>query len=354
MIFNPFEKNKKSYLGVDIGTTSIKVVEIEIGKDKPILKNYAILESAGHLERQNDVIQTSTLKIVESDTSKFLKSLLLEMDASSHNTFGSLPSFSAFTSLIEAPFASNEEIAQAMTYQAKSLIPMAITDVTIDWLQVGERTDGNLRKKQIFLLSVPNEEIRKYETIFKNAGISLRSLEIEGLSLARLLTAGETTDTLIIDIGARSTGIFVAANGFLKYNAQTDFGGSSLTQAISNGLGINIRRAEELKKQRGLLGSGGEYELSTLMLPYLDVILNEGKRAKDNYEKTYNGKIERVILSGGGANLLGIDKYTSEFFALPTEKANPWNNIEFNPQIAPLVSEIGPFLSVAIGLAIKQ
>jgi len=182
----------------------------------------------------------------------------------------------------------------------------------------------------------------------------LVALEVEGLSLARILTAGDPTLTIIADVGARSTAILVAQNGILKYSAQTDFAGGSLTQSIAGGLSINVRRAEELKKQRGLLGSGGEYELSTLMMPFLDVILSEVKRVRDNYEKTYREKVERIILSGGGANLLGIEKYTSDTFSLPTVKADPFTKIIYPPEAAPLVKELGPPFAVALGLGIRQ
>ncbi|HEY4496937.1 MAG TPA: pilus assembly protein PilM, partial [Candidatus Paceibacterota bacterium] len=130
--------------------------------------------------------------------------------------------------------------------------------------------------------------------------------------------------------------------------------GASLTQSISNGLNINIRRAEDLKKQRGLIGTGGEYELSTLMAPFLDVILGEVKRVKYNYETNYKGKIEKIILSGGGANLKGIEDYVKREFELATEKGNPLSDIEYPQNVAPLINEIGSPFAVSIGLAMKN
>ena len=90
------------------------------------------------------------------------------------------------------------------------------------------------------------------------------------------------------------------------------------------------------------------------MMPLLDVILSEVKRAKDNYEKNYSGKIERIILSGGGANLLGIQEYVADQFRLPTIKADPFNKVTYPPEVEPLVKEIGPTFAVALGLGIKH
>jgi len=127
-----------------------------------------------------------------------------------------------------------------------------------------------------------------------------------------------------------------------------------LTQAIANGLDINARRAEELKRQKGLLGDRGDYELSTLIFPFLDVIINEADRVRENYDKNNEHKIERVILAGGGANLLGLNKYFEKQINLPTVVGNPFSKIDYPPAIDPFVKDLGPALSVAIGLGLRE
>ncbi|MFH1188791.1 MAG: type IV pilus assembly protein PilM [bacterium] len=354
---NLFQKitGKKSYLGVDIGTTSIKIVELANAGEKPVLKNYGILESYGHLERLNNAIQTSSLKMLDRETAELLAMLVKQLKGKTTDVIASLPTFSAFTALLDIPVMSPEETAQAMQYQARAFVPLPVSEVTIDWIPIEEYEDEKGRKKQhILLVSVPNEHIERYQRIFKLAGLQLRALEIEGLSLSRILTAGDPTLTLIVDIGARSTAILVSRNGFLKYTAQTDFAGGSLTQAVSSGLRINIHRAEELKKRKGLLGTGGEQELSALMVTFLDVILGEVQRVRINYEKDYKEKIERVILSGGGANLLGIERYMSDVLKIPVVKANPFDRVIYPPAVSPFLKEMaGPF-STSLGLGIKE
>ncbi len=345
----------QSYLGVDIGTTSIKMVEILKGRRQPKLQNYGILESYGHLERLNDAIQTSSLKIMEKETANLLKLLLDKLKIKTRQAIASIPAFSAFVSLIEMPTMSEADTAKTVSFQIRQYIPLPASEVAIEWIKVGEREDeSGFTKQQIVIISVPNEQVKKYQNIFKLAGLKLRALEMESLSLIRVLIGKDPTPTLIVDIGSRSTNIAAVDQGSLKYNYQTDFAGGSLTQAIAAGININIRRAEELKKQRGLLGAGGEYELSTLTLPFLDAIINEVKRARISYEKNQERKIERVILAGGGANLLGIDKYFEEQINLPIIIGNPFSKIEYPSRIEPVVKELGPSFSVAIGLGIKE
>lgn len=102
------------------------------------------------------------------------------------------------------------------------------------------------------------------------------------------------------------------------------------------------------------MGGGAELELSTLTFPFLDAIINEAKRVKDVCEKNQGMKIERILLTGGGANLLGIDKYFNEQMNLPVIIGNPFLKVEYPAKIEPIIKELGPSFSVAIGLGIKE
>jgi len=348
---------KRNYLGVDIGTSSIKIVELaSSGRGKVDLKNYGSLEVKGHLDRVNDAIQTSSLEAIDSETIKLLTTLISKLNPGTKDVIASLPAFSAFTSLIELPSMPDEETSQAMEYQARSLVPMPIEDIHLDWFRVGKGEDARgVSQQQVFLVAVPKRQINKYQSIFSKAGLVLRALELETVALARILTKGDSSLTLILDIGARSTALAVAQNGFLLHSAQADFAASSLTQAVARGLSINIQRAEELKKQKGLLGRGGEYEVSTLMLPYLDVILNEAKRVKETYETSHGVSIGRVVLSGGGANLLGIEKRVSDQLGVPSVKAEPFEGtVHYPGSLEPVVKVVGPPFAVALGLGIRD
>lgn len=354
---NIFRKilGKRIFLGVDIGTTSIKIVELSKRGNRAVLENYGVLESYEHLDRPNNALQTSGLKMLEREAADMLISLTAQMNVQSTDVIASLPSFMSFTALLDIPLLSSEETAQAMEFQARSYIPFPLSEASTEWIPVGEYVDEKGNKNQhILVISIPNENVEKYKNIFKLAGLNLRALEVEGASLARALTSGDPTLSLIIDIGARSTAISVAQKGILTLCRQTDYAGASLTQALAGGLHINAKRAEILKKKFGLSGKGGEYEMATLMLPFLDLILGEGERVCSEYEKNYHQKIERVILSGGGSNLIGIEKYASDFFKLPAVKAHPFASVSYPQGLEPLISQIGGPFSVAFGLGMKE
>lgn len=347
-----FFSSDQKILGIDIGTASVKAVELRKSKKGIELVNYGILEAKGHLEKVNKAIQTSSLEIIDTDTAGIIRTLLENMGTSTKDVAASLPAFSAFTSLLEMPDMTVEETAQAMQYQAKSIVPMPINQVALDWIKVERRKNeqGNYQQR-VLLIAIPKKQIQKYQNIFRQAGLNLRILEIETVSLARALTKGDKTLSLIVDIGARSTAFAIARGGMLMHSTQADFAGSSLTYALANGLSINMARAEELKKQKGLLGKGGDYDVSTLMLPYLDVIISEAKRVIEGYRKSHQGSVERIILSGGGANLLGVVERLADHFGYPAVVADPFGGkISYPQSAAPVLKNTAPALSVAVGL----
>jgi len=357
---NPFNVFKRTisptYFGVDIGTTSIKVVEMKQGEKRPQVINYGLLESSGYLARANQALQTSSLKIFESDVVELLKTVVHEMGGTTTDAIASLPPFSSFMTLLDFPQMDAKETEKAMQYQAKQYIPLPLSEVALDWMKVGEfQDDSGFTHQKIFLISVPLEQINKYQRIFKDAGLSLRALEIESLSLARIF-GNDPTPTIIVDIGSRSTNIIFLDNGKLVSSSQSDFAGASLTQSLATSLSINPLRAEELKKERGILGTGPDKELSTIMIPFLDAIINEVKKAQFSYQAQFPSakKAERIILSGGGGNLLGAEKYFEKEFGIPTVKANPFAQFEYAPEIEPLVPELNPIMSIALSLGMKE
>ncbi len=342
-----------SYLGVDIGTTSIKAVEMNLHQGRATVINYGIIESQDYLSRTNSVIQTSLFNIADGNAVEMLKTLVAQMGTKTKRAVAVIPSFSAFTSTMDLPVMNAEETAKAIPYQARSLIPLAMSEVTIDFAPIGQFTDDNgVKKQRIFLISVPNDIINAHREVFKKAGLNLKLLEIDGLSIARALTMGQEGDILILDIGALTSTIAIAGQGVLKYLNQTDFAGNSLTQALSKGLSINVKRAEMLKKQKGLSGMAGEHGLSTMMIPFVDVILSEMKKAQEVFHQG-GGKISKIILSGGGAAMFGLSNYVERRLGVTTEVANPWSVVSYPLSFAPLLQLIAPRFTVAIGVSLK-
>jgi type IV pilus assembly protein PilM len=274
------------------------------------------------------------------------------MKTKSKVAVGSIPAFAAFTTVLDMPVLSTDETEKAVLFQAPQYIPIPVADTVIDWFKIGEY-DGerSQRYQRIFLIGIPKEIINRYKNIFRDAGLKLVSLELDGLAINRSILSENADVTLIIDLGSETSNIFIAKDGNIFYSGQTDYGGVYLTQAVARSLGISVMRAEELKKRRGLLSDGAESELSTLTQPFLDVIIQEVNHAKSTFEKRYGSGVNKAILIGGGANLLGVEKYFSREISMPVTKPNLFTKIEYDLKLEPLLSQLGNELPVAVGLA---
>lgn len=351
MVFNLFKQN--IFLGIDIGTTSIKLVELQKTREKIELTNYGILEKYGHLERINDAIQTNSFKLLEESTALLLKQLIEKSKTKNRKTYMTLPSFSGFISIMELPEMSDKELARAVNFQAGQYIPMPLQETTLDW-QIIERTNGKII---VLLMAVPTDIIKRYVQSAELAKINLKGLELETVAIARLLGKKEKGTVALVDIGGRSTSINIMDKGALRTSHNVDTAGGDFTQVISSGLGINPLRAEELKRAYGLnLQARGEVKITNLLMPLLDVIKRETEKAINNYFLRTKKKAEKVILTGGGANLQGLEDYYSKELALPVIKGDPfsWGLISYNPNLSPVMKDIGPSLTSACAVVFKD
>ena len=346
---------KDKFLAVDIGTTSIKIGEFQKTGDRIELVNYGFLESRAHLDGSGSAIQTSSFRMLEPLVVDYIKKLLKRMRVRTKTALVSLPAFSAFTTLVELPKMSEEDTEKAIPFQSKQYIPAPLSTVRIEWFPAGERknTEGNAMQR-VFIVSVPYTTINKYKRVFKSAGLHFIGAEVESISLARVITAGNSETTLIIDIGSRSTSISVAESGSVRLASQTDFAGESLTKVIAMGLDITLSRAEALKIQKGLSGTGGNRGLSTLMTPMLDAIISEVARTRRSFEDSYQRSVKSVVISGGTARLSGIKEYFNKQLNLPIKIADPFTRIIYPQSIQFPVGKLSPRFAVVLGLAMKK
>lgn len=340
-------------LGIDIGTTSIKIVELRLFQGRTELSNYGILEKYGHLERINDAIQTSSFKILEESTALMIKELLKTTKIGPKSTFMSLPAFNGFVVTANFPQMNSKELSKAIKLQAPQFIPMPLSEITLDY-QIIENTPSYIT---VLIMAVPTEIITRYVKVAQLAKLDLRGLELESVAVARLLGLKEKIPAILVDIGGRSTSISVIDNGNLRQSYSIDTASGDLTQVIATGLGINPFRAEEIKKSYGLnIEYQGELTILRLLTPLLDVITREINKTINNYYLLTKRKIEKVFLTGGGANLLGITDYYAKNLSLPVEKADPfsWGLISYNPKLAPIITEIGANLTTACAVAYNK
>lgn len=347
----------RAVLGVDIGTSSVKVAEFARGKQLPALAGYALLEDQARLQRSSGAVQSSSVKLSAGQLTELLKLALEKGKFSARTAVASVPPFVNFTAILDLPQMEPRELEAALSFQARQYIPVPLEEVSLQWLKVGEIREPSGTVRQLVMLNaVPGEYVAHCREAFAAAGLSLASLEIEQLALVRGAVGPDQTPTLVLDIGAQSTGIIVAEHGQLTFAEQADTGGDAVTQALAGSTGLSPVRADAMKREHGLIGEGPGREVAAIAMPAVDALLGEVKKAIYTYESRFQKRIgvERVLLTGGGANLRGIEGRLGNALQLPVARAAPLYRVEYPAGLEPLLPELNPALALAFGLALPS
>lgn len=362
MILDFLKGKPTRYLGIDIGTSSIKLIELSKEKDRVRLETYGQLSNYGSIERIGDAIQTSSLAMLDNQVAQMISFLMKEAKTRTTKAIISVPLFSSFVTVMEFPVMSEKEIEQAVPYEAKQHVPIPLTEVILNWQTIGtvKKNEGlpgqpAVEKTLVLLVAVPQEIVNKYKRVAKLAGLDLYALELETLGMIRSVVGTDKAPLILVDIGSRITNINVVDGGTLRMSHSIDTSGADITQAISHGLNVNLLRAEAIKKERGIIVAPGEEDLRALITTLLDVIIAEIERISGLYLRRYGVKTEKIVLCGGTANLPGLLEYFKEHFrGQEVSLGNAFSRLVFPDVLAPLVPELSSVFATSIGVAMLE
>lgn len=356
-----FGLGEKKIIGIDIGSSNIKMVEIKIKGKRPILSNYANMFV-------RDLMGEHDLKASYFETvlPEYLRRMIKAADMSGREAYFSIPSFGGLITLIEFPNMSKNDLDQAIRFEAHKYIPISLDDVVLSWEvmekitanPVAVKQDDNKSaathnandKVQVLLVAAPKNKVAKYEKLAEEANFRLKSIEIESFSLLRSLVGNDQGNFIIVDIGSRICNIVLIERGMIKANRNIDAGGRDISKSISKSMNIDYDRADKLKisGKNFLTGEGN------VSFPVVDLIIGEILRVMKSYYKTdEKTAINSVILAGGTAGFAGIEEYFSNALGIKTIIGNPLSRVEYDKKLESKAKEINNQFAVAIGLALS-
>ncbi len=362
MKFSWFKKRPSGYLGIDIGTANIKVVQLGLEKKKPTLQNYGVLGTKGRLELVSPIrAKARGLEMMDKEIVIMIKKILEEAKITARNVAVSIPGFASFATVIELPEMPEEEVEKAIPFEAKQYIPVPLSEVVLDWKIIDKKIPGEVKdrkiptqtKIQVLIVAVPKGTINRYTRVIEFCGLKLETLEIESFSLIRALIGNDPTPVAIVDIGARSTDINIVEASVVREVRNLEVSGIEFTRILSSGMSISFERAEKLKEQKGIIRDEGS-QTAELIISAVDRIINEIEQMKNSYLRKYKVKLQKVILSGASARLLGLTSYMAEKLGIDVIIGDPFARITYPEALKPILIELGPSLAVAVGLALRE
>jgi type IV pilus assembly protein PilM len=352
-MFGLFESNSK--LGIDIGTATIKVVELEKKDNRFNLLNYGLFELKGSTSTTG-VAGQNILKLPDDEIIWGLKEVLSKAGIKSRNVIASIPSFSTFSTIIRMPYLSENELARAIPMEAKKYVPIPLDEVSMDWSIVEATQNKNDPGKpmvDIFIAAVPKGETDRYQKIMHGAGLNLKAIELENSALIRGLVGNDLSPVAIINIGGRSTSILIVSKGYERIGHNYEVGGFEITKSIARSLNVSPEKAEELKKKMGLSQNDGNI-IQQAMASLIDMMVFETNKTIANYEESSGQKVAKVMLVGGMVNMPNFLNYFKQKLGREIFPGNPMARVVFPQGLNPAMGEIASTFAVATGLAMRE
>lgn len=359
--------HKGVVLGIDVGSSSIKVVALEKVEEKVVLRNYGEIflgPRAGFAAGQSTNLPSG--KVAEA-----LKDLLKETGIIAHHTFIAIPFSASLLIVAELPDIGKKELESMIPIEARRYIPVPISEVSLDWWVLPKRkAEGKngavqgssdsatkqVGRIEVIIAAIHNEVIKKYESIKKEAQIpgGESHFEIEIFSTLRAVVGRDLLPILVIDIGSGSTKLALVDEGVVRGSHIVSIGGQDITLALSRSQELSFDQAEEIKCRVGMMGEAEGRDVLAVSELILANIMNDTARFVENYEHKYNTKITKIILVGGGSRLKGLEKFVEKNFPnVYVAVGDPFARVDTPEFLSETLKELSPNFTVAVGIALK-
>ncbi len=339
------------YFGLDIGSHSIKVVQLRRENKRFILQAFGKATTPPNALASDAPLDQGAL-------SEAVRNLVKDAKITSTNVAVAFPESAIFTRVIEIPNMGDKELANAIQWEAEQYIPLPLKDVKLSWQVLSRPTAKEPgAKMSVYLVAAPNTLIERYVGLLKQAKLNPISFETETIAIKRALVDGRDAGptTLIISVGATTTDLAIVSSGVTSFTRSIATGGSALARAIAQDLGFEMGQAEEYKKNYGLVEDQLEGKVMQAIKPVFDIITSEIQRAILFYQTRHpSDTIKRVVLVGGTANLPGMVVYLATTIGLEVQIGSPWQSVEIPSSLQQRVKEDETSYAVAVGLAMKE
>ena len=335
-------------VGIDIGSKTIKIVEIQKEGNTFSLSASGIVGYSGQgVEKMVDDKEFANLGAI-------VKKLHAEAGVSSKDVVISLPEQQVFTRTIKFPLLTDAEIASAVKWESEQYIPIPVNEAIVQHSILQRNETSTPPEVVVLLVAAPRVVVEKYTKVISAAGLNTIAVETELIALTRSLAPQDKT-VLLVDLGANSTDIAIAKNGLLSFSRSIPIAGEAFTRAVSQGLGISALQAEEYKKTYGLETKELEGKIKTALDPVLRMVVDEVKKAVNFYQTEEKGDAPTaVIMSGGSSGMPQMISSLSSLLGLEVLIANPFTTISIDPETAQRLAPYSPLYSVAVGLAMRE
>ncbi|MEK7610020.1 MAG: type IV pilus assembly protein PilM [Patescibacteria group bacterium] len=354
-----FFNKESSVLGIDIGSSAIKIIQIKKKHGRAVLETYGELALGPYAGIEvGRATSVPADKIIEA-----IKDILKESKTTTVSCGVALPLSSSLITFISIPPVPEKGMADVIAIEARKYIPVPLNEVLLDWSVIpkedsyvsdDESVKPEKQGSDVLVVAIHNQYISDYQSIITGSGLQPSFYEIEIFSSIRAVVDQGVSTVMIVDMGARSTKLYIVERGILRASHIINKGSQDITLALSKAMSITVNEAERMKRTYGLKG-GPEYkELTEIITVNLDYIFYEANAALLNYQKKFAKNVSKVILTGGGVLLKGFTDLAKISFQTNVVYADPFGKLETPAFLTEEFAQAGPEFAVAIGIALRR
>jgi type IV pilus assembly protein PilM len=353
---------KNKLVGLDIGSHSIKLVEIDDSKKGMILKNF------GTIGLPKDAVVEGTVREMEIVASA-IKNLYKNLKVKNKNVAISISGFSVIVKKISIAKREESELETSIHDEAEQYIPFDISDVNLDYeilfgkeiIPAEDEEEGTDEEDlmDVMLVAAKKDIIEDYVSLIQLAGLNPVLVDVDAFALQNAFESSSEDISgcyAIVNVGAEELGINAIKDGISMFTRDSSYGGSQITEAIMSEFDVSFEEAENIK----LGGEKIEDKKEALEEIFTTVVsgwVQEIKRALDFLSTTYPDEtIEKIYLSGGGSKLPGFKKFLQMETDITVTELKPFANLQINEKVFDprYLSYMAPQAGVAVGLALRS
>ena len=341
------------FVALDIGSSSIKMVETVIEKSAYRVDHLGVLSLPAKAIQNNLVVDQAS--VIET-----IRRLIQENGVKSNKVISAVPGRAVIMKKIQMPMQAEQELEANLEFEANSVIPENLENVNLDY-QVLNVTDGG-RKLEVLLVAVKKEIVNSYTDVIQAAGLTPAILDVDYFALENMYEANYDTkagDGVVglIHVGAQYTSITLLHNGVSIFTGDLPMGGEEFTDNLKTELRVSAEAAESFKLTGALDGQEG-LDLAAMLRPMAEKLALEIRRAVSLYGAVPSDEgegLKAIYLSGGSAKLPGLCELVQERMGVSVKLAEPFRSFSLgkNVKLTNLV-ELAPLFAVGAGLSIRR
>lgn len=333
-------------VGIDIGTKSIKIIELaKSGATWQMKSSGAVGYSGVSPDKAQDDKELSVIAEV-------VKKIFTQIGITAKDINLALPESLVFTRVIKFPLLSEEEVAAAVKWEAEQYIPIPVNEAVVQY-SILERNEAT-SQTSVLLVAAPKAIVEKYVKVVRLAGLTPVAAETELTALARALSPDKGI-SLLLDLGSSATDMSIIKDTHVVFTRSIPVAGEAFTRAVSQGLNITPQQAEEYKKTYGLDATQLEGKVKDALLPVFRMVVDEIKKAIHFYSTDEKGETPTsVIITGGASVMPGIVPFLTESLGIETVVGDPFVKLALDPETAKSLMPYSSIYGTAIGLAMRE